>query len=221
MSHASNPALADGASAAPDASSNPGGVTGEVDAAIAHATLRIAGVVLFPLFIGLCAQVAFPIPPWGVPFSLQSLAVVLAALCLGPKLGVLSVLLYVAAGAFGVPLFSEGRAGLAVVLGQTGGYIAGFVLCQPVITAIIRRADGTIRGWGAMAIAVVAGHGVIFAIGLPVLYFVRNSDPNTASTWGSVLWNGMVVFLPGMVIKAAIAVWLGMIAAPWAARRIW
>ena len=191
--------------------------TGEISAA----WLRAAGVAMFPLFIGLSAQVAFPIPPWGVPFSLQSLAVVLAALCLGPKLGTLSLLLYVGAGAIGAPVFSEGRAGLAVVLGQTGGYIAGFILCQPVIAAIIRRDDGTIRGWGAMALAVIAGHAVIFAIGVPVLYFVRNSDPDTASTWGEVLWNGMVVFLPGMVIKAAIAVWLGRIAAPWAARRIW
>lgn len=197
-------------------------IPGESTSEISSTALRVAGVAMFPLFTAIAAQVAFPVPPWGIPFTLQSLAVVMCALCLGPKLGAAAMLLYVGAGAIGVPVFSNEGAGLGVILGQNGGYIAGFILCQPVITSIIRRRDGTIRGWGALALSVIAGHMVIFAIGVPVLYFVRNADGSLApTTWVSAIRYGFVVFVPAMLVKAAIAVWLGRVAAPWAARRVW
>ncbi len=188
---------------------------------LSRTLLRVTGVGLFPLFVGFGAQVAIPIPPFGVPFTLQTLAVILAALCLGPKLGAASMLLYAAMGVVGVPLFAEGEARWQVILGQTGGYLVGFIACQPVIAAIVKRPDGTVRGWGAMILATVAGHGVIFALGVPWLWFIRGTDPETAITWGQALWGGMVVFLPGMVVKAALAVVIGRVAAPWASRNVW
>jgi len=191
------------------------------DSALEVTLLRVGGVALFPFLVALGAHVAFPLPPLGVPFSLQTLAVVLAALCLGPKRGMLAMAIYLVAGIIGVPLFGEGEAGMAVLLGQTGGYIVGFIAAQPVITRLVRRGDGGIRGWAGLALSVIAGHAVIFLVGVPWLYVVRSLDPESAVTWGQALWGGMVIFLPGMVIKAALAVWIGRLAAPWAARRIW
>ena len=185
------------------------------------AVLRTIGVIGFPIFIGIAAQVSFPLPPWDLPFSLQSLAVVLSALCLGRKYGSLALLIYIAAGAIGFPVFSQGRDGLEVVLGQTGGYILGFLIAQPVIVGFIRRSDGSIRGWGAMITAVLAGHGVIFLIGLPWLYFWRLWFAEQPPTIWLTFRNGMLAFIPGMIIKAAIAVWLGRLAAPLASKKIW
>ncbi|MEM1184061.1 MAG: biotin transporter BioY [Planctomycetota bacterium] len=183
--------------------------------------LRVTGVGLFPLFVALGAQVAIPLPPYGIPMTLQTLAVVLSALCLGPKLGASAMALYALMGVIGVPLFAEGEAGWQVILGQTGGYLLGFIVCVPVITSIIKRRDGTIRGWGAMITGVVTGHLVVFFLGVPWLWFIRSTDPGNEITWANAWYYGMVVFLPGMFVKSAIAVWIGKLAAPWASRNIW
>ncbi|MEM7755366.1 MAG: biotin transporter BioY [Planctomycetota bacterium] len=183
--------------------------------------LRVTGVGLFPLFVALGAQVAIPLPPYGIPMTLQTLAVILSALCLGPKLGASAMALYAVMGVIGVPLFAEGEAGLQVILGQTGGYLLGFILCVPIITSIIKRPDGTVRGWGAMIAGVTLGHLVVFVLGVPWLWFVRGTDPDTAITFVNAVYYGCVVFLPGMLIKCAIAVWIGKLAAPWASRNIW
>lgn len=184
--------------------------------------LRLGGVGLFALLPWAGAHVAIPVGKYGVPVTLQTLAVILAAVCIGPRLGSLSMLLYVTMGLVGMPVFAEGESGPATILGQTGGYILGFVLCQPVIVACIRRHDGSIRGWGAMVAGMLAGHAVIFAIGVPWLWAARRfwlDDP--AITAWDAFYHGCVLFLPGMALKTGIAVLIGRIAAPWGSRRFW
>ncbi|GIK19362.1 MAG: biotin transporter BioY [Leptolyngbya sp. PLA2] len=176
------------------------------------AELRIVGVLLFTLFTSLSAQVAVPMPPFGVPQTLQTLAVVLAALCLGPRLGVASMVLYFVVGAIGAGVFAEGSAGLRVILGQTGGYLLGFITCQPVIAALARRTRGPLAL--NLALASIAGHAVIFTLGVPWLYAVRNADPATAVTAREALFGGFVVFIPGTIIKTALAVLIGLYIVP-------
>lgn len=192
------------------------------------ALLRLTGIIAFPLLIAFTCQthiwpwLAVPMKPFGVPMTLQTLWVLLAALCIGPRFGVVSMLGYLIVGIFGVPVFSDGAAGLTTILGQTGGYLIGFVACQPVVAAVVRRRDGSVRGWGAMILAVLAGHMVIFAIGVPWLYAVRLLDPQGgAVTIAQAIHGGFVVFIPAMILKSAIAVLIGRWAAPWASRRIW
>ena len=192
-----------------------------MDDPFVRAMARLGGVVFFTLFVGLGAQVSVPMPPFGIPQTLQTLAVVLSAMCLGPRLGMASMALYAVSGVLGAGLFADGEAGLGVLLGQTGGYIVGFALCQPVIVRVIRRRDGSIRGWGAMFLSGIAGHVVIFAIGVPWLYYVRAMDAGAVISWRDAWWYGCVVFLPNMVLKSAVAMVIGMYAAPWAARRFW
>lgn len=173
------------------------------------------GIPGFALLTAFGAHINVPLPPDGVPMTLQTLFVVLAALCLGPRAGALSMLLYIAAGAVGVPLFAEGEVGLAVILGQTGGYILGFVLCQPVVGLIVRRPDGLPRGWLALIAGVLAAHAVVFAVGVPWLAIVRGFALERA------IEGGLIPFLPGMVVKSAIAVLIGLAVAPWCVRRVW
>lgn len=188
----------------------------------ARALRAALATIFFTLLTALSAQVAIPMPPLGVPQTLHTLAVILAALCLGPRLGMASMALYALIGALGVPVFADGNAGLSTILGQTGGYILGFIACQPVVTRIVRRGDGSIRGWGALIAATLAGHAVIFALGVPWLYVVRNTDPGTDPiTWQRAIHGGFVVFIPGMLVKSALAVWIGRIAVPWGTRRFW
>lgn len=190
--------------------------------ALSTALLRGVGILFFVLFTALGAQVYIPLPPFGVPFTLQTLAVILAALSLGPRWGSASMILYVFVGALGVPLFSGGSAGIGTILGQTGGYIAGFLVCQPVVGAIVRRRDGTPRGWGGLILATLAGHAIIFALGVPWLWYVRNSDSGLDPlTFAQAAKGGVLPYLPGMVVKAALAVVIGRLALPHAMRRIW
>jgi biotin transport system substrate-specific component len=191
-----------------------------------HDALRLLGLGLlvpgFTLLTALGAMVQFPIPPFGVPQTLQTLAVLLCALALGPRLGAVSMGLYVLCGIVGVPLFADGEAGWATILGQTGGYLVGFVACQPVAHWIIRRDDRSFRGWGAVVVAGLAVHGVVFLCGVPWLYVVRLLDPEAAdiTVWQAV-YGGCVVFLPGMVLKTATATVIALMLRPEMGRRLW
>ena len=78
----------------------------------------------FAALMALCAWISVPAL---VPFTLQTFGVFLAAALMGAKKGTLAVGLYIALGAAGLPVFSGGQAGWGVLLGQTGGYITGFL----------------------------------------------------------------------------------------------
>ena len=70
----------------------------------------------------------FQIPLWPAPITLQTMFVLLAGLILGSGHGSACILLYILLGSVGFPVFSGGKAGWAILLGPTGGYLAGFVL---------------------------------------------------------------------------------------------
>ncbi len=187
-----------------------------------RAALRWLLVPTFTLFTAIASQIAIPTQPLGVPITLQSLAVVLCALALGPKLGAASMLLYIITGAMGVAVFGEGQSGIATILGQTGGYILGFLIAQPAAHLIIRRRDKTIRGWGAILTASIVVHLVIFAIGVPWLFAVRNLDPDTDPiSIASAIHYGFTVFVPGMILKSIIATLIALWALPYIAHRVW
>lgn len=183
--------------------------------------LRLAGVGGFVLLTGLAAQIEVRLPPYGIPLSLQTLAVVMAALCLGPRFGMLAMLLYYVIGMLGVPLFAEGTSGVITTMGQTGGYLVGFILCQPVITRAVRRSDGRVRGWLGFTMGVLGGHLVVFAVGVPWLYLSRKHWLGDPIALGDAVHYGFAVYIIPMLIKTGMAVMLGRLAAPWAMKRVW
>lgn len=79
---------------------------------------------MFTALIAVCAWISIPAP---VPFTMQTFGVFLAAGLLGKNKGAVAVLVYILLGAVGLPVFSGGRGGLGIILGETGGYIMGFV----------------------------------------------------------------------------------------------
>ena len=86
---------------------------------------RALAAAVFALLTSGAAQVAIPLPPDGVPMTLQTLAVLCAALCIGPRLGTASMLIYLLVGVVGGAVFAQGTKGAAVIAGQTGGYLVG------------------------------------------------------------------------------------------------
>ena len=100
---------------------------------------RTRTMVTAALIASLIAVGAFVCLPVGaVPVTLQTLAVVLAAILLSPGGAFAATGVYVLLGVVGVPVFSGGRAGLAVLVGPTGGFILGFV-AGATLGAVVRK----------------------------------------------------------------------------------
>jgi biotin transport system substrate-specific component len=124
-------------------------------------------VLLGAVFIFLTAKVAVPIPGNPVPFTLQNFGVLVVGGALGLRRGGAAALLYVLLGVVGLPFFAEGKGGIQVILGTTGGYIVGFILAGAVVGRLAelgwdRRIPGAI---GATSI----GTAIIYAVGVPWL----------------------------------------------------
>ncbi|MFN2397482.1 MAG: biotin transporter BioY [Gemmatimonadaceae bacterium] len=89
--------------------------------------ITLVGVVGFALALAAASQVALPLPFTPVPITMQPLLVVLAGLWLGSWAGATSMLLYLVAGALGLPVFAPmGAPGFARLLGPTGGYLLAY-----------------------------------------------------------------------------------------------
>ena len=91
--------------------------------------MKIRNMVLSALFAALLAVCAWISLPLGaIHFTLQTFGIFLALLILGGKWGCVSILVYIALGAMGLPVFSGFQGGIGVLLGPTGGCIFGFML---------------------------------------------------------------------------------------------
>lgn len=74
--------------------------------------------------IAICSWISIPT---AVPFTLQTFAVFFVLLLLGGERGTLAILIYILLGAVGAPVFAGFNGGIGVLLGNTGGYILGFL----------------------------------------------------------------------------------------------
>src|SRR5207249_10368368 len=102
----------------------------ETAALVAPLTLRRGvAVLLGTALVAAAAQIAVPLPGTPVPVTLQPLAVLVVGGLLGAPLGAASLLLYLALGAAGLPVFTPfGVPGLGRLLGPTGGYLLAYPL---------------------------------------------------------------------------------------------
>jgi len=156
--------------------------------------LDAALVVLFSAFVGLTAQVEIPL--WPVPLTLQTLGALFTGAVLGGRRGALALLLYLAEGAAGLPVFAGGASGVAYMLGPTGGYLVGFVLAAGVVGLLAGRDWDRRLVWTVLAM--VVGNIVIYVLGVAWLA-VFLGDLRDALT------QGMLIFIPGDLIKIAVA----------------
>jgi biotin transport system substrate-specific component len=107
-----------------------------------HSTLiirRAAAVVLGALVVAGAAQASIPLPGTPVPMTLQPMAVLLVGGLLGAPLGALSMILYLAMGAAGLPVFTPTVPlfGIARLLGPTGGYLLAYPIAAWAVGALL------------------------------------------------------------------------------------
>jgi len=142
------------------------------------------------------AYIALPFPGSPVPIVLQNLFIMLSALLLGPTWSLVSVLIYLALGALGLPVFAGGTGGFARFMGPTGGYLVGYIPGVLAMGAISRA--GARRPWKDAA-AIVVGMSIVYACGLLWLKNAINAD------WPKALAVGLLPFVPGDILKTAVA----------------
>lgn len=125
------------------------------------------------LFVALCAQPSVRLPFTPVPLTLQNFAVLLIGLLLGWRRAFAAMLLYLAEGAAGLPVFSPGGlGGVAQLIGPTGGYLMAY----PFVAALAGWIYGQrSRSFARAAIAALAAEILLFAGGLSWLAFLFHS----------------------------------------------
>ena len=80
--------------------------------------------------ITICSWISIPLGP--VPFTLQTLGILAVMLTVGGKRGTIAILVYLALGAVGVPVFAGFKGGIMSFAGPTGGFLIGFVIASLV-----------------------------------------------------------------------------------------
>src|SRR5262245_28451513 len=150
-------------------------------------------VVGASVFVALCARVTLPLPFTPVPLSLQNFGVLLVGLLLGSRRGFGALMLYLAEGAAGLPVFAANSAGL---LGPTAGYLYAYPVVA-LLTGWFRERSP--RSFARYALACVIGEIVLFASGVSwLLVFFRQSLAQSAAF-------GLYPFLAAEVLKVSAA----------------
>ncbi|MFM7345053.1 MAG: biotin transporter BioY [Tagaea sp.] len=161
--------------------------------AVRMAALAVLGSAL------LWASAKAQVPMWPVPMTMQSFVVLVIGFAYGARLGAATVLLYLFQGAVGLPVFAgtpEKGIGLAYMIGTTGGYLLGFVLCAALCGWMAERGWG--RSLAGLSVVMLAGSALLFVPG--VLWL------STFVGFEKAIAFGLVPFLAGAIVKAALGV---------------
>ncbi|RHW42221.1 biotin transporter BioY [Neobacillus notoginsengisoli] len=160
---------------------------------------RMILAALFAAITGILAQMTIPLPL--VPITGQTLAIGLAATILGARYGTISIMLYLALGAVGVPVFAEMKSGISVLFGPTGGYLVGFIPTAFIIGFYMEKSSFTFKH--AM-VANTIGMIVTLVIGTAWLKM------SAGLPWAGAFKGGFYPFIPVGLIKAALAASIGI-----------
>lgn len=159
-----------------------------------NSTARLVLAALLCALTAVLSQIQIPLPP--VPVSLSLLGVHLCAALLPWRLSASAMGAYVLLGACGVPVFAGFAAGPSVLLGPTGGFLFGYILCAALESAMITRLRFTRR---ALTACMAAGTAACYGCGL-VWFSISTGSGLTQSLSVCV-----IPFLPGDILKIVFA----------------
>ena len=158
-------------------------------------SLAAASIAAGALLVALASQLAVPLPGTPVPMTLQPLAVLLVGGLLGPGPGAAAMLLYLALGAVGAPVFTPfGPPGLLRLIGPTGGSLLAFPVAAAVVGWIAARG----AGWPRLLAGPLLGMVVIHAGGLAQLVALTGSARLAVAA-------GVLPFALGDLLKVLVA----------------
>ena len=156
-----------------------------------HALARAFWVLTFAILTGIGAQIEIPHQP--VPYTMQTLFVLLAGAFLGKRNGPLSMCLYLGLGLAGLPVFSGAGFGFARILGPTGGYLIAFPIAALVVGYLVPLR----MNFGWILASMIVGLRIIFTLGTLQLNFVYTHDWKAAFSAGFLIfswWDAVKLF---------------------------
>ncbi len=151
--------------------------------------------------IAVCSWISIPLPT--VPITLQTMGVCLIAGLFGLKRGTLATAVYIALGALGVPVFSGFTGGVGIILGQTGGYIIGFIFTALIVGFASDKFKGRLL---PLILSMVIGILVCYAFGTAWFAVVYAKSNEPASLLTILGWCVFPFLLPDAVKIAVAAV---------------
>ncbi|NUC71092.1 biotin transporter BioY [Haloterrigena sp. SYSU A558-1] len=167
---------------------------------------QFARAAVLAALVGASIFVTIPYPFSPAPITLQVLFVFLAGLVLGPVWGAVSMLLYLTAGAAGLPVFSGMEAGFGPLVGNTAGYLWSYPLAAALIGAVVHRGTD-LRNPADVPLpivvaALVAATVLIYAVGTAYAAWLQALEP-----WEAIAGYALP-FVPAELVKmvAAIAI---------------
>jgi len=153
-------------------------------------------IVGFSLLTAVLAQVEIHLPFTPVPITGQTLPVLLSGAVLGSRRAFASQLLYLAAGAAGMPVFAGGASTLVHLFGPTGGYLWSFPLAAGLLGWLVER--GASRRWWRLVLALAVADALILVAGAFWLSVLFGVPPDRA-------WLlGFYPFLIGDTLKVVV-----------------
>ena len=147
------------------------------------------------------------IPMVPVPITMQSLFVILSGSLIGPFWGSLSMLIYIFLGLIGLPVFAGGS-GIGIILSPTFGYLLGFPVASYFVGKkvffLLQSAPTNftmLKVWFYQTIGLV----LIYPFGMVYLYLVKNIYVGDNLSIPTVVLQGFLVFVPGLLVKSFLA----------------
>ncbi len=177
-------------------------VSSFADASDFSHAIRAGSLLFVTLLTGAAAQISVPLPFTPVPFTLQPMIVLLGGAVLGPRLGMSSQILYLAAGIAGLPVFAASPLlpqGAARLVGPTGGYLMSYPLAAFLAGSL--AGHGFDRRYFTSLAAMAAGLAVIFLSGVIWLAFLQPAAPGLQVA----LRSGLYPFLLADIVKLFLA----------------
>lgn len=155
--------------------------------------VQVIAIVLGSALMTASSYVSVPMVP--VPMTMQTLAATLIGALYGWRLGALTIAVWLMQGALGMPVFSNGGAGVAHLFGRTGGYLFAFPIAAAATGWLAERGwtgDRVVRGFLAM----LAGNTLCLVIGGAWLAVLIGAE--------KAFWFGVAPFVAGAVVKSAL-----------------
>lgn len=159
----------------------------------------MALIAAFAVTISVCAIITVPT---AIPFTMQTFGIFLAVNILGGKKGTLAILVYIALGAIGLPVFSGGTAGIGILIGKTGGYMLGFVLYGLLAWLVETFTKSSVA---VSVITMLIGLALCYTLGASWFLLVTAKSGSSVNL-RSVLYVTVLPFVIPDLIKLALAV---------------
>lgn len=164
-------------------------------------TQDMALISLFAVVMAICSWISIPT---AIPFTLQTFAVFLAVGVLGGKRGTIAICVYLLLGIIGIPVYAGGTSGIGIILGNTGGYMIGWIfsgLLMWGMEILIGR-----KTW-ALALSMLLGLIVCYIMGTVWFMFVYAKEMGQIGLWTAIVWCVIPFIIPDLIkIAAALAV---------------